>query len=328
MKKDIDNDKGLVSIVVPVYNVERYLKRCVDSITCQSYSNLEIILVDDGSSDSSGRLCDEIRTIDDRIVVLHQKNQGLSGARNAGLLVAKGEYIAFVDSDDWIDINFVSIMLQIMKQQQADIVSCQFRYTDEYKQSETELSDIKSEVIDKDTIAEQYLLCALRGIGSNASCCTKLYRAEIIQGILFNTELIFEDIIFNWYVLKKCCRFVRIDGALYHYYFNHDSITHKEFSEKNYDLTTGADIILTDTQNMSRTVRKLAYQYRCRTDFSILIKMFRSRNVSSEAVAKQVSLVKKDFSTLFFARLPFSRKIALLLVKLMPTFVCRWGRKV
>ena len=94
-----------ISIIVPVYNVEKYLEKCIDSILNQSYQNLEIILIDDGSTDNSGSICDEYKKKDQRVQVIHQKNQGQSSARNAGLNIAKGSYIGFVDSDDWIEQN-------------------------------------------------------------------------------------------------------------------------------------------------------------------------------------------------------------------------------
>ena len=92
----------LISVIVPIYNVELYLKRCIDSILCQTYENLEIILIDDGSTDESGKICDEYQTMDKRIKVIHTKNRGAANARNCGINLAKGEYIGFVDSDDYI----------------------------------------------------------------------------------------------------------------------------------------------------------------------------------------------------------------------------------
>lgn len=113
-----------ISIIVPVYNVERYIERCVESICQQTYTNTEIILVDDGSTDSSGKICDEIAVKDPRIRVIHQQNSGLSAARNAGLAVAKGEYIAFVDSDDYIAQEMYSVMIENMEKYDLDIIGC------------------------------------------------------------------------------------------------------------------------------------------------------------------------------------------------------------
>ena len=113
-----------ISVIVPVYNVERYLKRCIESIINQTYKDLEIILVDDGSTDSSGNICDEYKKIDKRISVIHKKNGGLSDARNEGLKVVTGTYIAFVDSDDFLDLDMYEYMQKNIEKENADIVIC------------------------------------------------------------------------------------------------------------------------------------------------------------------------------------------------------------
>lgn len=117
----------LVSVIVPVYKVERYLSRCVDSILQQSYSNLEVILVDDGSPDSCGMICDEYQKNDRRIRVIHKSNGGLSDARNYGIEAAQGKYLAFVDSDDWLDFDMIDILYRVLTSQGADIAECSYR---------------------------------------------------------------------------------------------------------------------------------------------------------------------------------------------------------
>lgn len=112
----------LVSVIVPVYNVEKYLERCINSIIQQSYNNLEIILIDDGSTDASGKICDEYKEKDDRIIVIHKENGGLSDARNAGIKIFTGEYVTFIDSDDYVSKNMVSNMLDILEKSSCRIV--------------------------------------------------------------------------------------------------------------------------------------------------------------------------------------------------------------
>ena len=120
----MDKEQPLISVIVPVYNVEKYLKKCVNSITSQTYENLEILLVDDGSTDSSGQICNEFEKNDARIKVIHKKNGGLSDARNAGLDRAKGQYYAFIDSDDYIQDNTIEIMLNAVKKNKSEIAIC------------------------------------------------------------------------------------------------------------------------------------------------------------------------------------------------------------
>lgn len=114
----------MISVIVPVYNVEQYLPKCIESLVSQTYTNLQIILINDGSTDNSGTICDSYAKRDDRIIVIHQKNQGVSIARNQGLAVATGEYVGFVDPDDWCELNMYAEMLKVMQQNDVDLVIC------------------------------------------------------------------------------------------------------------------------------------------------------------------------------------------------------------
>ena len=120
----------LISAIVPVYNVEKYLYRCVDSILKQTYENFELILIDDGSPDNCSQMCDELSEKDSRIKVIHQENQGLSAARNSGIKIAKGNYLTFIDSDDWISNTMFEDLINLIKEKNADISICNFIVTD------------------------------------------------------------------------------------------------------------------------------------------------------------------------------------------------------
>lgn len=121
----------MISVIVPVYNVKPYLQKCVDSIRNQTYQNLEIILVDDGSTDGSGEMCDEYANKDSRVIALHQKNAGQGAARNLGLDTAHGEWVGFVDADDWIDLNYYEKLVQAAETADADMACCDRRIYDE-----------------------------------------------------------------------------------------------------------------------------------------------------------------------------------------------------
>ena len=116
----------LISVIIPIYNVEKYLRRCVDGILSQTYRNLEVILVDDESPDGCGAICDEYAAKDDRVVVIHQKNKELSGARNAGIDMAKGEYLAFVDSDDYVTDDFILRLYEAVATTGSDMAQCKW----------------------------------------------------------------------------------------------------------------------------------------------------------------------------------------------------------
>lgn len=135
--------EDLISIIVPVYKVENYLSKCLDSMICQTYKNIEIILVDDGSPDNSGKICDDYAKKDSRIKVIHKENGGLSDARNAGLKIATGKYIGFVDSDDYISVEMYEKLYNQAKKEDADIACCNYYRVKMEKNLIKELLEIK-----------------------------------------------------------------------------------------------------------------------------------------------------------------------------------------
>lgn len=203
---------SLISVIVPVYNVEAYLKKCVDSILSQTYPNLEIILVDDGSPDNCGEICDNYAELHSNIKVIHQKNGGLSAARNAGLKIAEGEYIGFVDSDDFIDSNMYQTLYEKAKETDSDIVECNLHHTfDDYEDTETvEKYDDKN-----------LLLSMGRCIVWN-----KIYRRSLIEKAeaLFPEKYIYEDVEFYLRLIPHIERYGYVDIAPYHYVQRSDSL--------------------------------------------------------------------------------------------------------
>lgn len=175
----------LVSVIVAVYNIEEYLPRCVDSILAQTYEKLEIILVDDGSTDKSGRICDEYAEKDSRIQVIHKKNGGLSDARNAGMDIATGEYIGFVDGDDWIDRDMYRAMYEACEKENAQIAAC--RYKQITKSGVIDASTGNSVSLSKIEALEIYICGDERYLIYN-SVWSKLFSAELIQGMRFPVE--------------------------------------------------------------------------------------------------------------------------------------------
>ena len=176
----------MISVIVPVYNVEPYLKKCLDSIIGQSYKDLEILIIDDGSTDYSGNICDEYEELDDRIRVFHTENKGLSCARNLGLDEAKGEWIGFVDSDDWIEPNMYEALLNKAEETGADVVECGF-YRD------YPMKPIKQTVNEKVVTGSDVLKALLNGQIST-QVWDKIYRAVIFNTIRFPVGRSFEDI--------------------------------------------------------------------------------------------------------------------------------------
>ena len=194
-----------LSIIVPVYKVEKYLPRCIDSILAQTFGDFELILIDDGSPDGCGRICDEYARKDKRIVVIHQKNMGVSAARNAGLDIAHGRYIGFVDSDDWIEPQMYEVMMDAIRENGADMAVCGVRYADEDGKF-TRADRLSEGVYSRAGLLEDVFAMPNRLGGG---CCNKVFDASKIASVRFKVGMtIAEDALY----LFDC--FMRIDGAV------------------------------------------------------------------------------------------------------------------
>lgn len=212
---------ALISVIVPVYKTERYLRNCLDSILRQTYGKLEIILVDDGSPDRCGAICDEYATRDGRIIVIHQENQGVSKARNVGLGTASGDYILWVDSDDQIEPSACECALAAAVGQQADLVC--FGYRVIYDSGKTrEVVAPASGIQDKRQVMQE--LVWQRG-NFRDSPCNKLFARELFKGIRFPEGKVYEDIGTLYKLLHKAVKVFAIDRILYNYVIHAGSIT-------------------------------------------------------------------------------------------------------
>jgi len=219
-----------VSVIVPVYKVEKYLDRCVQSVVEQSYQNLEIILVDDGSPDNCPAMCDEWAIKDKRIKVIHKKNGGVSSARNLGLEKATGDYIAFVDSDDWIELNMYEEMLKSANREKADIVFCRQNKVSAKGQvekiSEIRLSNLKNKEI-------IYLFKFGNNDSVRSGPCRMLVKTEIAKMCKFPTSLNYgEDLFFVVDCVEKARKIEIVDKYFYNYFYNSESVT--SFIDDNY----------------------------------------------------------------------------------------------
>lgn len=214
----LEEDNELISVIVPVYNIEDYIEKCIESLINQTYSNLEIILVNDGSTDESGDICERYAKQDVRIVVLHKQNGGLSDARNYAMDKAKGELIAFVDGDDWIHPQMYELMYVTMKLKNADIVTCSFEQHDEgfaEKHYRQENLDIK-------LLTGGEALCDIET--PLVVAWNKLYRREIIADIRYPKGKLHEDEYVIHRIFYKCARIAVIDRPLYFYTIREGSI--------------------------------------------------------------------------------------------------------
>ncbi len=217
-----------VSIIIPVYNVEKYLPECLESVLSQTYKQWEAILVDDGSKDSSGHICDRYAQLDARFRVIHQNNSGAASAKNTGLDNVNGDYIAFIDSDDFVEPHWLERLLTVAQKENADIVEYEF---DKKYKTHTEKVNHGSKAIDRFTAhsyLEQYL-----NIWSNSLFCNKLLRKEVVGEIRFRRERrCIDDEFFTYKVLSQAKKIVRIPDVLYHYRQRASSAVYSERNQK------------------------------------------------------------------------------------------------
>ena len=202
-----------VSIIIPIYNVDKYLNQCINSVINQTYKNLEILLIDDGSTDKSGSICDAYAEKDSRIKVFHQVNAGAANAKNKGLDLATGDYIAFIDSDDIAEECWIDTMVTILNNYSADMCECRFDkyYIDRYEKLDENLKDIN--VFSSEEYLNQYLddwTCSL--------FWTKLFKRELTENIRFRKERrCIDDEFYTYKVISNAKKIVKINNILYHY---------------------------------------------------------------------------------------------------------------
>lgn len=232
MYKDNSNIKAKVSIIVPVYNIEKYVQECIESIRKQTFDNIEILLVDDGSTDKSGEICDQFQDKDNRIRVIHQKNGGLACAVNTGLTHATGEYILFVDGDDWICPFTVEYALELLQKEKANMVlydfSCapDFVQEDEYLEVTDNVGALKNLYIENSNFPRLRLMTTVRW--------SKLYKRELLEGIVFPEGRIHEDEIVHE-ILYRADKVVYTNKKCYYYRQREGSIVHETLSIKALD---------------------------------------------------------------------------------------------
>lgn len=216
-----------ISVIIPVYNVDKYLSQCLDSVINQSFKDIEIICINDGSTDNSGKILEEYAKKDIRIKVLTQENQGLSVARNNGMAQASGKYISFIDSDDFVHFEFLEILYQAIIQSNCDIAGCDFK---KIKKAKDTIKINKVSPFKKYNNALDVLLHKDNFIHFNV--WNKLYKREVTAGYRFVPNMLYEDWVFNCQIFEHANSFVWINSPLYGYRISNDSIMRSQYNEK------------------------------------------------------------------------------------------------
>ena len=284
-----------VSVIIPVYNVAGYFPRCMQSIAAQTYSDYEVVLVDDGSTDGSGDLCDKYAAEYEFVHTVHQSNHGLSAARNHGVEVAKGEYICFIDSDDYVSADYIEKLVTAMELYQADMAVIKMRSVSDkdevpitYKDSEKDCR-----LMDTETAMTEMLYSKLFGV----SACAKLYRKELVEKYPYPIGVYYEDLGTTYKIMGECRRIVFIDSVGYFYVRRKGSIQHSCWQDKHmYGVKALQEQLLYVEERFPRAVNAA----KCKTVISLLEFMALLRGHSKED-KKLFRQFRKEIMSLAFS---------------------------
>lgn len=308
-----------ISIIVPVYNVEAYLGKCIDSILNQTFKDIEVILVNDGSKDKSGDICEAYKSKDSRIVVIHKENGGLSSARNSGLEVATGELVGFVDSDDWIEPDYYEILCDGIEKLNADISVMHLFKVIRYEKIEF-LSSKKEgwTLLNHRDALERFFSDDFIGY----SACNKLYKRNLFEGVRYPEGMLMEDKATTYKLIHKANSVVVNLSRKYHYYLRNDSIMQSEFNRKKFDslVTHVEQIEFVDRYYPEfYEVIRARYAYEA---FRLLLMMIRSNYSEKPDFDRCLKIINNNIVYVVKEkRIGIHHKIYLLLFYFMPWIV-------
>lgn len=261
-----------ISVIIPVFNVELYLEQCLESVIHQSYNNLEILLINDGSTDNSLEICKEYASKDKRIRVVSKENGGQSSARNVGISLLTGDYVSFIDSDDWLDLKMYEYLVSYLEKYQADVSVCQAYYCRENKEKKPECNDGK-----------EYLLSGYINMMGHMlpyqlpfmkfQAWNKLYKSDIVKDVCFKEGQVYEEIDFEINVLKKAQKAICFNIPLYYYRVGRKGSTISSFNDKRLVKFNDLDICIDEmiAANQSLYLSKyLRYAMNTCLEFSYL----------------------------------------------------------
>lgn len=309
----------LVSVIIPVYKVEAYLDRCVSSVLNQTYKNIEIILVDDGSPDNCGVMCDNYQDKDNRIKVVHKVNGGLSSARNAGISIAKGDYLSFVDSDDWISLDMIEHMVSCAYNNKADIVSVSYILTDNENQQVPNNQDIS--VYNREEALEYFLDVGMKSRVSDYPVCIKLIKKSLFNGVEFPVGTLYEDYTTNIQLIKKVNTYVKSSKICYFYFQGSQSIVRSFYKRQDDQLISQCQKVCDFVKDENQVIRRIADEKLARSYLSLLTKIAVygfADNISveegREITKKLTKNLRSNFIVLMKSHMPVSRKILMILL--------------
>lgn len=314
--KNMNNCK--VTVVVPVFNVEKYLKRCLNSIINQTMKEIEIILVDDGSTDKSGKICDQYKKIDKRIKVIHQNNKGLSAARNVGIKIAISKYICFIDSDDYIENDMIEYLYQGCIKKNADISCCGF--TNIYENKKTEKITIPTQeiVFSKKEALDIHMFSGYIDVVA----WNKMYKIELFKDIKFPEGKLYEDILTIYKLIEKSKIILLRPDSKYFYCKRNTSIGGQAFSKRTLNLLDACDKCVDDVLSKYGDLNNIKIS-RIQWYIVVLNKMLIANYKDKKIMKKIRNMIVKNYWNIIRCRyLNIARKVQITLI-LFPVFFYR-----
>lgn len=283
----------MISVIIPVYNVEAYLKKCVDSVLQQIYSDIEVILVDDGSTDGSGAICDEYALQDARVMVLHKENGGLSDARNQGMEVARGDIISFIDSDDYISPYFLEILCEAMEEENCDVAAlkkcCDFWDGEDC----VELAKAKT-VKNVEYCSAHEAVERMFYMDIETGAPFKLYKRHTLNGVKFPVGYYYEDVATTYKTFLNGNKVAIVDADIYAYRKRQDSICRQSFSEKKLSALKIFDEILSDRRIREAGLMRAAKARVYAMLFSVFLQIPKNEGEIRKKVWKKLTKVRFD----------------------------------
>lgn len=272
-----------ITVVIPVFNVEKYLRRCVDSVTGQTFRDIEILLIDDGSTDSSGQLCDCLALTDSRIRVLHKANGGPSDARNTGIDHARGEYLIFIDSDDYIDPDMLEILYGLTVRYGVQVAAC--THSNHYKSLEKGKAHERIFVYSGQEAMKHVML----GKTMNISMCTKLIHRNLCANHRFCQGKTYEDVLYNPGLFLQVDRVAVTTRPMYHYWHRRNSITTAPFSSNDMELLDAHQYLLDQVRAHWPALEEVALYYLRWAKFLLLDKLLMTPDYRQLPIFRQIS---------------------------------------
>jgi len=313
--------EDLISVIIPAYNVEKYLTKCIESLINQTYTNLEIVLVDDGSTDNTPQICDKYAQKDKRIKVIHKQNGGQSEARNFALDVVNGKYITFLDSDDFVSNDYIEYMYELLKNNNADISVCAFQIVNfenkKYKTEETEVNVYTTEKAFENLLYSE---------GIEVAVCAKLFPKEYFSDIRFPVGEKYEDIAIIALLMNKATRIVYGNKKCYFYYTRQGSTSKSGFYKGELDYIKNVDFMLEVIKQNYPNTKDAILRYKIYSHFRILRILLFSKNKNNEIQTEMIKNIKKYDKTIYKnPRTPKRDKIAIITLRCgLPIFKLSW----